>query len=140
MTRIAGIDFGKARIGIALSDERQLLASPLITLTTAPKSNLPAQVESVYSALIHYFPLKVIVIGLPLHLNGKESPMSTLVREFAKIVEERFLLPVILWDERLSTAQVERVLKDANMRRKKRTAHLDRMSAALILQNYLDSI
>lgn len=96
--------------------------------------------QRILTALSPYAPLVSIVIGLPLHLSGKESPLSSEVRIFAKELEIAFKIPVILWDERLTSAQVERTLKEAEMSRKKRTALVDAMAAAVILQNYLDHL
>jgi putative holliday junction resolvase len=137
MKRIAGIDFGCVRIGVALSDETQYLASPLFVL--AAEKEFAKTADKLYQALSAHFPLQALVLGLPLHLNGTESPLSSQVRKFASFLEAKFQIPVILWDERLTTAQVERTLKAAELRRKERKLHLDKLSAALILQSYLDS-
>ncbi len=135
--RIVGIDFGLARIGIAISDERQIFASPLKYIEV--EKNLDRTLKKVLAEFASYSSIEKIVIGLPLHLNGKESPLSLQVRAFAKRLEELSNLPIILWDERLTSAQVERTLKEASFSRKKRTPLIDAMAAAAILQNFLDS-
>jgi putative pre-16S rRNA nuclease len=137
MKRIAGVDFGVVRIGIALSDENHLLSTPFAIVIAG--KNLKASGEKLAQQLSQYLPLDAIVLGLPLHLSGKESPLSLQVRQFAQILEELFNTKVILWDERLTSMQVERTLKEAEMNRKKRSKYLDAMSAAAILQNYLDA-
>lgn len=134
--RIVGIDFGLKRIGLAVSDERRLFARPL-ELVIAEKTP-EATIKKLLEALSSLSPIESFVIGLPLLLNGKDSPMSLQVREFAAKLEELSKLPVVLWDERLTSAQVERTLKEAEFSRKKRVPLIDGMAAAAILQNFLE--
>lgn len=136
MKRIAGIDYGDARIGLALSDPSQILASPFKTIQA--KRTLKETAEMIAKEF-SLDSIEAIVIGLPLLMNGKESPGSIKVRELAKHLEEITGKKIILWDERLTTAQVERTLKEAEMSRKKRAKHVDVMAASAILQNFLDS-
>jgi len=133
MGRLLGIDFGMRRIGIARSDPSQIIASPLKTIQTA--KSLPQTVDLIMQELEG---VETIVLGLPLLLSGKDSTTTTTVREFGALLETKSNLPLVLWDERLTTAQVERILKEDKMSRKKRAKHLDTMSATLILQSYLD--
>lgn len=135
--RIAGIDYGQARIGLAVSDPGKFIASPLKAIAT--KRNFRDTATAILLEFSTYEPIEKYVIGLPLMMSGKESPGSKIVRELAIILEELSGKPVVLWDERLTTAQVERTLKEAEMNRKKRTQYIDAMAAAAILQNYLDS-
>ncbi len=135
MSRIAALDYGKARIGLALSDERAIIAQPHPCLAAGTTLEETAQIIACELAK---HKLGKIVIGLPLHMNGKESPMSEEVRKLAIILETLCKVPVKLWDERLTTAQVERSLKEAGLNRKKRTHLVDSLSATLILQNFLD--
>lgn len=134
--RIACIDYGEKRIGLAISDESQWLASPLKAILT--QRDLQKTAELIASEFISFGPLEKIVVGLPLLLNGKESPMSQKVRQLVPYLEKLFNLPIVLWDERLTSAQVERTLKEAEMSRKKQVRYLDAMAAAAILQSYLD--
>ncbi|HSX04071.1 MAG TPA: Holliday junction resolvase RuvX [Rhabdochlamydiaceae bacterium] len=134
--RVAGIDFGLQRIGLALSDERHIFASPFKMVQTA--KNLKDTAALLANELSAY-PLQCLVIGLPLHLNGKESEMSLKTRELADLLKALLNIEIILWDERLSSLQVERTLKEAQISRKNRKALLDKTAAAAILQNYLDS-
>lgn len=136
MKRIAGVDFGTVRIGLALSDLSQFLASPLATLEAEKDLSLTAQ--KLLQALALHGPIEAIVLGLPLHMNGKESPLSTQVRLFKSLLEQLTSTPILLWDERLSTAQSERMLKELSFSRKKRSKCIDTVTAAAILQNYLD--
>jgi len=137
MGRYAGIDYGEARIGLAVSDPGKFLASPLKAIKTARK--LRDTAAAILIEFSSYEPIEKIVLGLPLMMNGKESPGSLKVRELAKILEELSGKIVVLWDERLTTAQVERTLKEAEMSRKKRARYIDAMAAGAILQSFLDS-
>lgn len=137
MKRFAAIDFGTVRMGIAVSDERHFLARPLPFVRAG--RTLQESAEALYAQLIKHGPLEALIIGLPLHMNGKESALSLQVRELAPLLESLFNIPVILWDERLSTAQVERSLKEMELSRKQRSVRVDSDTAAAILQNYLDS-
>lgn len=134
--RVLGIDFGKARLGIALSDPMQMLASPLPFLPAA--KSLDATVQALLALIAAKGPIVKIIVGLPLHLSGNESPMSILTRTFAEKLEDAAQIPVVLWDERLTTAQAEKSLKSMGKNRKKRAALKDSESAAILLQSYLD--
>ena len=137
MGRILGVDFGTVRIGLALSDPSKMLASPLTTLQAKKKGEATAQIllEAIANRDIER-----IVIGLPLLLSGKDSETTTTVRKFATLLETVTDIPILLWDERLTSKQVERTLIDGNMRREKRITVMDTLCASLILQSYLDSI
>jgi putative Holliday junction resolvase len=137
MKRIAGIDYGKARIGVALSDERQIIASPLICLAASKKMEATAQL--ILTTLAPYQPLDAIILGLPLLFSGKPGEMAELVQKLAELLKEAQPAPLILWDERLTSAQVERTLREANLNRKQRSKLIDALAAAAILQNYLDT-
>lgn len=136
MGRVVGIDYGRARLGLAVSDERAIIAQPRPCIVAA--KTLEETAKRVAEELNKQGPIQAIVIGLPLHLSGKESPMSEEVRKFAEFLKAFCPVDIILWDERLSTAQVDRGLKEANLNRKKRAAIVDSLSATLILQNFLD--
>lgn len=120
-----------------MSDPTQMLASPIQAVEA--KSSLKQTAEAIALVLGEYMPIEKIVIGLPLLMNGKESDSSRKVRELIPFLEEVTGLEIVLWDERLTTAQVERTLKEANMNRKKRSKYVDAMAASAILQSFLDS-
>jgi putative Holliday junction resolvase len=136
--RIVGIDFGKVRIGLAISDEMRIIAQPLETIkaTKDPK----ATVKLIAHALSCYKNIDAVVIGMPLLLSGKEGEMSQLVRSFAEILKQMLALPILFWDERLTSSGVEKMLLDFDVSRKKRAELSDALSAIFILQNYLDSL
>lgn len=135
MGRLVGLDFGKARIGVALSDERKVVATPLDFLP-----NTKQFPEALREKLKNYGNVEGFVLGLPLQMNGKEGEMAQEVRKLKQELESLFALPVTLWDERLSTAQVEKELKGREMRRKKQAKIVDSLAACLILQSFLDSL
>jgi putative Holliday junction resolvase len=135
MGRIVGLDFGTVRIGIAVSDERHILARPLGMLHNKPDFTTQLQKLLKPEGIIDK-----IVIGLPLKLSGQDSAMTEAARKFALMLEEALKLPVELWDERLTSAFVERSMVDAGVSRKKRAQMSDTLSAVVILQSYLDRI
>lgn len=136
MPRLVGIDFGTVRIGVALSDPTQFLATPLPLILM--QKDLKLSAELLLKSLEKHAPLEALILGLPIHMDGKESPLSTQVRLFKELLHTLTPLPIILWDERLSTAQSDRMLKEANLSRKNRVLIIDSVTAAAILQNYLD--
>ena len=138
MGRIAGVDFGTVRLGVAVSDERKIIATALPTVQAAKTRE--ETVKRVVACLAPYQPLEKLVVGNPLLLSGKEGEMAVLARTFGEALGQALQVPVILWDERLTSAQVDRFLKEADVSRKKRAALSDQMAAVAILQNYLDSL
>ncbi|MEL7430985.1 MAG: Holliday junction resolvase RuvX [Chlamydiota bacterium] len=133
MTRILSIDYGKKRIGLAITDERRIMALPLETISTG-KSHQES-VKNLAKATSQYSILE-IVLGLPLLPNGQESPMSVEVRAFAKTLEAQTKWPVEFFDERFTSIRAHQEL--ASFSRKKRTPKLDETSALILLQDYLE--
>ena len=135
MGRLLGIDYGRVRIGVAVSDETRMIARPLCCLEY--KKDF---IEKLQKELKPLLPIDAVTIGLPLDMRGKDSPMTEEVRKFADYLHQALRLPIVLWDERLTSAQAERQLKDSGMNRKKRAEFNDTLAACLILQSYLDSL
>jgi putative holliday junction resolvase len=133
--RILGVDYGLKRIGLALSDESKIIASPLETLTVS--GNLETVIKA-FLERIKIYELEVIVIGLPLKLNRTDSQTTEHVRKFAEELQKQIAIPIELFDERLTTVQADRALMEADFSRKKRAQLIDRLSAVILLQNYLD--
>lgn len=133
MGRIVALDFGSVRIGVAVSDERHILARPLGMLR-----NKPDFFQQLEKLLKPEGTIDKIVIGLPLKMSGQDSPMTQQARAFAKALENAMPYPVELWDERLTSALVERALTDLGASRKRRAEVSDTLSAVVILQSYLD--
>ncbi len=138
MPRIAAVDYGKKRIGLAISDENRSIALPL-KLVSAGKT-LEESAANVLSELARFNPnLEKILVGLPLLMNGKRGEMADLAERFAALLASKTQASVECVDERLSTAQAERVLKDEmHLNRKQRGGLVDCAAAAVILQAYLD--
>lgn len=139
--RIVAIDYGMARIGFALSDERKIIASPLFTLTSERRSELT--IAKVIKELTrhqeehHYF-LEEIVVGLPLLLSGKSGLLADEVKHFIALLQQATPVPIVTWDERLTTVQAERSMREGNMTRKQRSKVVDTVAAVILLQSYLD--
>jgi len=134
MIRILGIDVGTVRVGVALSDPLGMTAQPLEVIQAKGKSPYPRILE-----LLGEYEVTKIVIGNPLKLSGEEGLAAENVARFIKGLQTRTEIPIELWDERLSTAQAERMMISAGTRRNKRRQSIDKIAAALILQSYLDA-
>lgn len=137
MARILGFDYGRARIGVAVTDERQIIVSPAFVLPVEKK--LIETVKKIKQKADSLAPIELLVVGLPLLLNGKEGDMAIEAKKFAEALKEVFGLPAVLWDERLTSAQADRMMKEDNLTRKERSKSIDTLAATLILQNYLDA-
>lgn len=140
--RIVSIDFGLARIGIAVSDERKILASPLITLKTSKKMDETVKqlVQTLENDQIaRGYEIEEVVVGLPLLMSGKSGLMADEVRHFVSLLEQHIKAPIKTWDERLTSVQADRSLREGNLSRKRRAKVVDVVAAVIILQNYLDS-
>lgn len=135
MGRIVGIDFGLTRIGLAISDEMRIIAQPLATIKAGKDDNQTA--EKIAKELASFSKIEAIVLGLPLLLSGKEGEMAIRVKQFKTVLEKVLSLPVFLWDERLTSQQVDKLLRAADMCRKSRSEVSDRLAAATILENFL---
>jgi putative holliday junction resolvase len=132
--RLMGLDVGTKTIGLALSDTRRIIATPLETIRRRRFREDMARL----SALIEAHGVAGLVIGLPLTLAGTDGPRTQSIRQFARNLVALRDLPVVLWDERLSTAAVTREMIAADITRKRRSEIVDRVAAAYILQGCLD--
>jgi len=121
-------------MGLAVSDELMLTAQPLPTYRRKGWRQDLAHLQRLVAA----WEVGEVVIGLPKHMGGAVGPQASRAQEFAEKMQEAFLIPVTLWDERLTTAQAERTLIQAGLRRARRRQVIDSVAALLILQNYLD--
>lgn len=134
--RILGVDWGELRIGLALSDETQTLASSLETLVRRRGKRFP--MPRLLDLVAAYTPVGVVV-GLPLTLEGDEGPSAVESRTLAASVERRTGLPVELWDERLSTARALRLVREQDGATRGRKEDVDALAAAVLLQAFLDA-
>lgn len=132
--RIMGLDVGDRRIGIAMSDPMGWTAQPHSTLH---RRNLAADIE-LLQKLCQEFEVELIVVGLPLNMNGTMGPKALEIQEFGDDLSKKLDLPIEYWDERLTTVSAEKVLLEANVSRQKRRGVIDKLAAVNILQNYLD--
>lgn len=136
MGKVIGIDYGKARIGLSISDEKNIMAFPLKCIQAL--SDHQKTIEQLIKELQEH-EVDSFVIGLPLLMSGKDSDMTKEVRTFAKALQKHCGKTVSLWDERLTSKEIEKLLIEGDMKRKKRSKILDTLSATLILQSYLDT-
>lgn len=135
--RLLGLDVGAKTIGLALSDVRLIIASPVDTLRRGKFADDARRLTRMIAAE----DIGALVIGLPIEMSGREGPRCQSVRQFADNLLKVVDLPVAFWDERLSTSAVERVLiEEADMTRKRRAEVIDKMAAAYILQGALDAM
>ncbi|HEX4147617.1 MAG TPA: Holliday junction resolvase RuvX [Pirellulales bacterium] len=133
--RLAGIDYGTVRIGIAITDSRQTLASPLENYT---RRGVAADAEY-FRRLVREEGVQAFVVGLPVHLSGNESQKSIEAREFGKWLGETTAVPVHYYDERFTSREALAHLESAELTKKKRKARLDMLAAQIMLTGYLES-
>lgn len=136
MKRIMGIDYGTARIGVALSDELQMLAHPTETISIAKGPEPLARL----AALAQERNVATIVVGLPRHLDGGDGVSAEKAREFAEKLRAKVTCEVRTWDERLSTVAAHRSLREAGKSTRQTRGYVDQVAAQIILQGYLDSL
>lgn len=134
--RIGALDVGDRRIGVAMSDENGWTAQGV---GVVQRKNLAADLDALRAAFAPYGPTTVVV-GLPKNMNGSIGPQAEKVLAFAREVESALAVPIVMWDERLSTVGAERALLEADLSRAKRKKVIDKAAAVFILQGYLDSL
>lgn len=138
MGRIVAIDFGEKKIGLAVSDLSKQISFPFKTILAEKNFELTA--KAVLTHLKEKEPLEAFVVGLPLHMDGKPSPMSEKAKAFGEVLAQVSGLKVVYFDERLSSKQVDVRLKEHQINRKKRAEASDVLAAQLILESYLNQI
>ena len=131
--RILGIDYGDARIGLALSDASATLCGRAWTLT---EWNLDRAVDAI-ADVVRTEGVERIVLGLPKNMDGTEGPRAALYREFAALLEQTTGMKPVLWDERRTTIEAHQILSENNYHGKKRKNTVDAVAASLILEGYL---
>ena len=132
-SRILALDYGTKRIGVALSDELGWTAQPLETFERRTVDWDIAHIAT----LVRSHEVARVILGLPLQLDGRQGPAIEAMREFAAKLEAGLPVPLVLWDERLTTKAAEDLLIAADVSRKKRKGAVDRIAAAILLQSYL---
>ena len=135
--RIIGLDYGTKTVGVAVSDSLGITAQAVETITRKEENKLRQTLARI-EALIDEYNVEEIVVGFPKNMNNTIGERAEACRDFADKLERRTGLPVIMWDERLTTVSADNVLKECGVRRENRKAVVDKIAAVFILQGYLD--
>ena len=133
--RILALDHGTRRIGVAVSDELKMIASPLEFVPAEPLSAAFERLKQIANEK----EVELIVIGMPRNMDGSYGPAAEKVREFISALQAVVATPIRTWDERLTTVQANRYLIEASVRRRDRRQKVDKTAAAILLQSYLDA-
>jgi putative Holliday junction resolvase len=133
---ILSVDYGDRRTGIAICDKNQILASPVCVINEWNAEALADKIIEIAGEK----KAEKIVIGLPKNMDGSKGFRADACEQLGEIIKSKCSLPVVFWDERLTTVSAHKILSDNNVRGKKRKAVVDALSAEIILQNYIDSV
>src|SRR6185436_17195125 len=134
--RILALDHGTRRIGVAVSDEMKMIASPLEYIPAEPFATFLTRLGEI----LREKEVELIIIGMPRNMDGSYGPAALKVREFVVVLKDAIKIPIRTLDERLTTVQAQRFLIQGNVRRDQRKEKVDKTAAAILLQSYLDSI
>jgi len=134
--RVLALDHGTKRIGVAVSDELKVIATPLEFIPDEPFAGFLARLKE----LVQEKEVELILVGMPRNMDGSYGPAALKVQEFVTVLKETISQPIKMWDERLTSAQANRFLIAANVRRSQRRQKVDQTAAAILLQSYLDSL
>lgn len=137
--RIMGLDYGSCTVGVAVSDALQMTAQAVETVTREEENKLRKTLRRI-EELAQEYEVEKIVLGFPKNMNNTAGERVEKTEIFKEMLERRLGLPVILWDERLTTVAAERILMESGVRRENRKEYVDQVAAGLILQGYLDSL
>src|SRR5215208_8446232 len=133
--RILAIDHGSKRMGIAVSDELEMIAQPLEFILAEPFASFLARLKE----LLAEKEVGLVLVGMPRNMDGSYGPAALKVQEFVAALRNAITIPVQTWDERLTSAQANRFLIEGKVRRQERKQKVDKTAAAILLQSYLDS-
>ncbi|MCQ2911378.1 MAG: Holliday junction resolvase RuvX [Clostridia bacterium] len=136
MGRLMGLDYGSKTVGVALSDLLHVTASGFEVVRRPNEIDLKSTIERIVQ-IVKEQQVEKIVLGLPKHMNGDEGDSADKVKHFKEKLEKQVNVPIVLWDERLTTVQSHNMMKDAGMDWKKRNKVVDQVAACLILENYM---
>lgn len=134
--RVLGVDFGQARIGLAISDELGMLAHPLETIPAAKLDGAAKRIAQVARER----DVESVVLGLPRQMNGQSGTAAEAVHAFADKLRPLLVCPLVLWDERLTTTAAHRALRDSGQKTRQTRGVIDQVAAQMILQGYLDKL
>jgi putative Holliday junction resolvase len=135
MSRILALDHGTKRIGVAISDEMKMIAQPLEFIPAEPLAAAFQRLQAIMAEK----PAELILVGLPRNMDGSYGPAAEKVRAFVEKLKQATPVPIRTWDERLTSAQANRVLLQGNVRRDQRKEKVDAVAAAILLQSFLDA-
>jgi putative Holliday junction resolvase len=133
--RVLAVDHGMKRMGIAISDPSGIIAQPLEFIPAEPFTGFLDRLKQ----LIREKEVEMILVGMPRNMDGSYGPAAAKVQEFVAVLKETIAIPIQTWDERLTSAQANRMLIQADVSRKDRKTKVDKAAAAILLQSFLDS-
>lgn len=134
--RILALDPGTRRVGVAVSDELQMIAQPLEYIAPEPFADFLARLRE----LLREKEISLILVGLPRNMDGSYGPAALKVQEFVAALKDAVTVPIKTWDERLTTVQAQKFLIQGHVRREQRKQKVDKTAAAILLQSYLDGL
>ena len=134
--RVLAIDHGTVRMGIAMSDELKIIAQPLEFIPAEPFSGFLERLKD----LLQEYEVELILLGLPRNMDGSYGEATMKVREFEAVLKNSITAPIKTWDERLTSVMANRSLTQGRVKKKKKRQNVDSMSAAILLQSYLDGL
>jgi putative holliday junction resolvase len=134
--RILALDHGTKRMGVAISDEMKMIAQPVEYIPAEPFADFLLRLKD----LIREKEVELVLVGMPRNMDGSYGPAALKVQEFVAVLKDTLAMPIKTWDERLTSAQANRFLIQADVKRRDRKEKVDKMAAAILLQSYLDSL
>ena len=134
--RILALDHGTKRVGVAVSDELKMIATPLEFIPAEPFDAMLVRLKEI----IREKEVELILVGMPRNMDGSYGPAALKAKEFVAALGAKFVVPIKTWDERLTTTQAQKFLISAGVRRDQRKEKVDNTAAAILLQSYLDSL
>ena len=137
--RVMGLDYGSKTVGVAISDPLGITAQGIETIERKEETKLRKTLARI-EELVREYEVEKIVLGFPKNMNNTIGERAEKSLELKAMLERRIGLPVIMWDERLTTVEAERTLMESNVRRENRKKYVDKIAAVFILQGYLDSL
>ena len=134
--RILALDHGTRRVGVAVSDELQMIAQPLEYIAPEPFAGFLTRLKEI----LRDKEISLILVGLPRNMDGSYGPAALKVQEFVAALKDAVTVPIKTWDERLTTVQAQKFLIQGGVRRDQRKQKVDKTAAAILLQSYLDGL
>lgn len=136
--RTMGLDYGSKTVGVAVSDPMGITAQGIEIIRREKENHMRSTLRRIHE-LVNEYEVGTIVVGNPKNMNGTSGERAEAAKAFAETLKQRTALPVVLWDERLTTVEAEKTMMAAGVRREDRKKYVDKIAAVLILQGYLDA-